>query len=255
MEGITDTPLTRRGMRSGAPKVKSQPVLAPRGANDSLEMQAAAGRKWAARAVSDLCALLEGDEASLGEIEALLPAIGHRHGRGMLNEIQWACKNDDDWDEAGWRARRGTKLKESAANADLEGCTAEVKREQDRTWAAWARGAVEKGARKGHRWTQTPMPWVPTTATRVDGTTTADAQALADAYGDQFSKLWGASKDKPSESTRAAQKVDNMLPITPEMMRQAIATFSHSTSIAADGSPCATSASSATRVCRQPQTS
>ena len=240
LEGITDTPLTRRGMRSGAPKVKSQPVLAPRGADDSPEMQAAAGRKWAARAVSDLCALLESDEAALDEIEALLKAtreaataqnqrLATDMAEGMLNEIQLARENDNDWDEAGWRARCGTKLKESAAYADLEECTAEVRRERDRSWAAWARGAVEKGARKGHRWTQTPMAWVPTTATKVDGTTTADAQALADAYGDHFSKLWGASKDKPSEST------DNVLPITPEMLRQASARFSHSTSIAADG--------------------
>ena len=72
-------------------------------------------------------------------------------------------------------------LADSAANAE--------RNHKAKTWAEWGDNALEKGARKMHKYTQVQLPWVPTTVME-NGIVTADPQAILRAHVEELRPYW-----------------------------------------------------------------
>ena len=108
------------------------------------------------------------------------------------------------------------------------------RQERDGSWKAWAEEAVAGSAKTGHRCTAEPAVRVLRTVSGADGRHTACSQAVADSYGEHYSKLWGASATR-GERPRLEAPLMQAGRWTAEDLRLASRGYSRCTAIGVDG--------------------
>ena len=99
--------------------------------------------------------MVDGDVESIQALANATSVAAHAQGHLDLYEVTAAMAQATEMDEE-WRATRSQELWECPAAADIEECATDIRRERERSWAAWAREAVQGGARRAHRRTKVP---------------------------------------------------------------------------------------------------
>ena len=84
----------------------------------------------------------------------------------------------------------------------FDGVEAARRQERDGAWREWAGKAVGGSARAGHRYIAEPAVRNLRTVTGADGLPSACSQAVADAYGDHYVGLWGATATRGEAQRR-----------------------------------------------------
>ena len=174
--------------------------------------------------------LVEMDAGAAENRDVLLVARALRQFAGWAREVA-----NSPLEDARCRQQLCKEWQEGLAAQVLSGGSRRVRAARDADWTKWAKGAVQSGARAGHRWTQSPMAWVPTTTTRPDGTRTASGLDVANHYGQHFGRLWAATTTRPAQQPPPPMQRSALPRITAQQLRTLSRGWSAITAVGADG--------------------